>query len=87
MNQLIQALNSLPLFYLFIFGFLVGIAAGFMINRAYRVGIIHVTPGDEEGADTYLFEFNVDPAEIRENRNVQFLISLESKDQQKIQSV
>lgn len=87
MNQLIQTINSIPWPYLFIFGFLIGLLVGFVLNRAYKVGIIHIKPGNEEKPDNYFFEFNVHPAVIREKKKVEFSIAIETEDQQKIQSV
>ena len=87
MKELVQTLNGIPWYWLFLVGFIAGLVVGSITNRVYRVGIIHVKPGIDKKPDTYLFEFNVAPEVIPTKKNVQFEILIEPADQQKLQSV
>ncbi len=69
---------------------LLGVAVGFVIgvwsiNWQKSDGKIHVTLGDEEKNDRYLFEFNIPPEKIPRMKNVVFKVQLEQSSQ-KLQS-
>ena len=74
---MMNAINIIPSWFWFIVGLFLGLGIHYYISITRKDGIIHVTPGNEEKPDTYLFEFNIPPEDIPELRQVVFKVLIQ----------
>ena len=80
-------LNTLPWWVMLLLGLSLGLIFGsFVMGKIGHDGLIHVTLGEGEDKDLYLFEFNVPPEEIPKMKHVVFKVVID-KSSQKIQSL
>ena len=73
-------LNTLPWWVMLLLGLSLGLIFGsFVMAKIGHDGLIHVTLGEGEDKDLYLFEFNVPPEEIPKMKTVTFKVVIDSQ--------